>query len=42
MHFESVDVMRVRKGQITDHWGAGDLLSVVLQLGGKVIADNNK
>jgi predicted ester cyclase len=42
MHFESVDVMRVRNGQITDHWGAGDLLSVVLQLGGKVIADDNK
>lgn len=42
MHFESVDVMRVRNGKITDHWGAGNLLSVVLQLGGKVIADDNK
>jgi predicted ester cyclase len=42
MHFESVDVMRVRNGQITDHWGAGDLLSVVLQLGGKVISDDNQ
>jgi predicted ester cyclase len=37
MHFESVDVMRVRNGQITDHWGAGNLLSVVQQLGGKVV-----
>ena len=42
MHFESVDVMRVRNGQITDHWGAGDLLSVVQQLGGKVISGDNQ
>jgi predicted ester cyclase len=42
MHFESVDVMRVRNGQITDHWGAGDLLSVVQQLGGKIVAEIRK
>jgi len=28
IHFESVDVMRVRNGQITDHWGVGTLLSL--------------
>jgi uncharacterized protein YbjT (DUF2867 family)/predicted ester cyclase len=33
IHFESVDVMRVRNGMITDHWGAGNLLSLVQQLG---------
>jgi steroid delta-isomerase-like uncharacterized protein len=33
MHFESVDVMRVQNGKITDHWGAGNLLSAVIQLG---------
>ncbi|HEY4289569.1 MAG TPA: NmrA family NAD(P)-binding protein [Puia sp.] len=36
IHFESVDVMRVRDGMITDHWGVGNLLSLVQQLG-KVI-----
>lgn len=34
--FESVDVMQVKKGQITDHWGAGDLLSLFQQLGGQI------
>jgi steroid delta-isomerase-like uncharacterized protein len=33
MHFESVDVMRVQNGKITDHWGAGNLLSAIIQLG---------
>ena len=32
IHFESVDVMRVRDGQITDHWGVGNLLSLMQQL----------
>jgi len=34
VHFESVDVMRVRNGQITDHWGVGNLLSLMQQIGG--------
>jgi uncharacterized protein YbjT (DUF2867 family)/predicted ester cyclase len=34
MHFESVDVMRVSNGMITDHWGVGNLLSLMQQLGG--------
>jgi steroid delta-isomerase-like uncharacterized protein len=33
VHFESVDVMRVRNGKITDHWGVGNLLSVMQQIG---------
>jgi steroid delta-isomerase-like uncharacterized protein len=32
IHFESVDVMRVRKGKITDHWGVGNLFSLMQQL----------
>jgi predicted ester cyclase len=34
IHFETVDVMRVRNGKITDHWGAGNLLSLMQQIGG--------
>jgi SnoaL-like polyketide cyclase len=34
IHFESVDVMPVRNGQITDHWGVGNLLSLMQQIGG--------
>src|SRR5215472_10334531 len=33
IHFESVDVMRVRNGKITDHWGVGNLFSLMQQLG---------
>jgi steroid delta-isomerase-like uncharacterized protein len=33
VQFDSVDVMRVQNGRITDHWGAGNLLSVLVQLG---------
>jgi predicted ester cyclase len=33
VHFETVDVMRVRKGKITDHWGVANLLSLAQQLG---------
>ena len=32
VHFESVDVMRVRNGKITDHWGVGNLFSLMQQL----------
>src|SRR5499427_6202066 len=32
IHFETVDVMRVQKGKITDHWGVGNLLSLVQQM----------
>lgn len=33
IHFETVDVMRVRGGRITDHWGVGNLYSLMQQLG---------
>ena len=33
IHFETVDVMRVHNGKITDHWGVGNLFSVMQQLG---------
>jgi predicted ester cyclase len=34
IHFETVDVMRVQHSKITDHWGVGNLLSLMLQIGG--------
>jgi len=34
VHFESVDMMRVQNGKITDHWGVGNLLSLMQQIGG--------
>jgi steroid delta-isomerase-like uncharacterized protein len=34
IHFETVDAMRVRDGKITDHWGVGNLYSLVQQLKG--------
>ena len=34
IHFETVDVMRVQNGKITDHWGGGNLLSLMQQIGG--------
>lgn len=34
IHFETVDVMRVRDGKITEHWGVGNLFSLMQQLGG--------
>jgi steroid delta-isomerase-like uncharacterized protein len=34
VHFETVDVMRVQNGKITDHWGVGNLLSLMQQIGG--------
>ena len=33
VHFETVDAMRVRDGKITDHWGVGNLFSLMQQLG---------
>ncbi len=33
IHFETVDAMRVRDGRITDHWGVGNLFSLMQQLG---------
>ena len=38
IHFESVDVMRVHDGKITDHWGVGNLFSLMQQLGGSPAA----
>jgi predicted ester cyclase len=32
IHFEAVDAMRVRAGQITEHWGVGNLYSAVQQI----------
>ena len=34
IHFETVDVMRVQNGKITDHWGVANLLSLMQQVGG--------
>ena len=33
IQFETVDAMRVQNGQITDHWGVANLLSLMAQLG---------
>ena len=35
IRFEAVDAMRVRNGKITDHWGVGNLYSLVQQLKGE-------
>src|SRR6201988_1995702 len=35
IHFETVDVMRVQNGKITDHWGVANLLSLMQQIGGR-------
>src|SRR5215468_5776167 len=34
IYFETVDVMRVQNGKMTDHWGVGNLLSLMQQIGG--------
>jgi predicted ester cyclase len=34
INFETVDVMRVQNGKITDHWGVGNLLKLMQQIGG--------
>lgn len=36
IQFETVDVMRVRDGKITDHWGVANLFSLMQQLGALV------
>jgi steroid delta-isomerase-like uncharacterized protein len=36
VHFETVDVMRVQNGKITDHWGVANLLSLMQQIGGRI------
>jgi predicted ester cyclase len=33
VHFETVDVMRVRDGKIVEHWGVANLFSLMQQLG---------
>jgi steroid delta-isomerase-like uncharacterized protein len=33
IQFETVDVMRVRSGKITEHWGVANLFSLMQQLG---------
>jgi steroid delta-isomerase-like uncharacterized protein len=33
IQFETVDVMRVRHGKITEHWGVANLFSLMKQLG---------
>jgi steroid delta-isomerase-like uncharacterized protein len=33
IQFETVDAMRIRDGQITDHWGVANLFSLMAQLG---------
>ncbi|TQR87483.1 ester cyclase [Mycobacterium hodleri] len=33
IHFDTLDVFRVRDGRLTDHWGIADLLGVLIQLG---------
>jgi steroid delta-isomerase-like uncharacterized protein len=33
IHFETVDVMRVCEGKITEHWGVANLFSLMQQLG---------
>ncbi|HEY1970414.1 MAG TPA: ester cyclase [Pseudonocardia sp.] len=33
IHFETVDAMRVRDGQIVEHWGVANLFSLMQQLG---------
>lgn len=33
IHFDTVDVMRVQNGRITEHWGVAHLYSVMQQLG---------
>src|SRR2546428_378402 len=38
IQFETVDAMRVRDGQIVEHWGVANLLSLLEQLGAVSLA----
>ena len=38
VQFETVDAMRVRDGQIVEHWGVANLLSLLEQLGAVSLA----
>jgi len=38
IHFETVDVMRVHNGKITEHWGVANLFSLMQQLGAWPVA----
>ena len=38
IQFETVDAMRVRDGQIVEHWGVANLLSLMEQLGAVSLA----
>lgn len=33
VHFDTLDVFRVRVGRLADHWGIADLLGLLVQLG---------
>ena len=33
VHFDTIDVFRVRDGRLADHWGIADLLGLLIQLG---------
>ncbi len=33
VQFDTVDVMRIRKGRVVEHWGVADLLGLARQLG---------
>lgn len=35
IRFEVIDIMRVRNGQITDHWGVADVAGLLRQLGAR-------
>ena len=40
IQFETVDVMRVRNGQIAEHWGVANLFSLMQQLGALPVSQN--
>lgn len=42
VHFETVGVMRVQNGKITDHWGGASLLSFVHQIGGWIASTQSE
>ena len=33
VHFDTIDVFRVRDGRLADHWGIADLFGLLIQLG---------